>query len=95
MFDELELTQSAWRGAAAYHLLFIAHTHLYNGRPHDALVTSLKLTEYEDILPVEQIYSLLAVSSSLDNSFGICSKSFIKLESMDNVSIKQKALFTY
>lgn len=87
MFDELELTQFGWRGAAAYHLLFLAHNHLLEGRTHDALITSLKLTDYDDIIPCEQIYCLLAVSSCLDKSFGISSRAFIKLESLEVVKM--------
>lgn len=87
VFDDIELTQSPWRGAAAYHLLFLAHSYLNDGKSHDALVTTLKLRDYEDIIPIEELYCLLAVASCFDSTFGICSKAFIKLELVQNVSI--------
>ena len=35
---------------------------------------SLVLRDYEDILPVVDIYSLLALTSSASNTFRVCSK---------------------
>ena len=35
---------------------------------------SLVLRDYEDILPVVDIYSLLGLASSASNTYGICSK---------------------
>lgn len=84
-FDDMELSQSAWRGATAYHLLHLTYTYMNEGKPHEALITALKLQEFEDIIPPEELYCLLAATSCLDNAFGICSKAFIKLESMEEV----------
>lgn len=82
---DLDLVKSAWRGAEAYHLLFLVHNYVFNAKEHDALVTLIKLKEYEDVLPIEEMYCLLAITSCIDNCFGICSTAFMKLESLDEV----------
>ncbi len=40
------------------------------------------LREYEDILPVRDVYCLLALVSSSAGAFGVCSRAFIKLEGL-------------
>lgn len=52
--------------------------------------TALNLREYEDILNVEDIYSLLALSSCANRAFGTCSKAFIKLESLEELSVEMR-----
>lgn len=83
--SDLDLIKSAWRGAEAYHLLFLVHNYIFNGKEHDALVTLIKLKDYEDILPAEEIYCLLAITACIDNCFAICSTAFMKLESLEEV----------
>lgn len=46
---------------------------------------ALVLRDYEDYIPPQQIYSLLALSSAVCESYGWCSKAFIRLESLDGV----------
>lgn len=43
---------------------------------------ALHLQEFEDIIPYEEIYCLIALTSHNNKSFHICSKAFIKLEGM-------------
>ena len=45
-------------------------------------VQAICLPEYEDILPVADVYCLLALCSSSAGAFAVCSKAFIKLESL-------------
>lgn len=54
---------------------------------------ALHLREYEDIIPVVEIYSLLALCSAANRAFGICSQAFIKLESLENLDPQQQQLY--
>lgn len=80
--DALLLNQ-IWHAAKAYHFVLLAQRQLRLGLMHSAVLTSLRLRDYEDVLDVEDIYCLLALTSCADRSFGTCSKAFIKLESLD------------
>ncbi|KAM7344254.1 intraflagellar transport protein Oseg4 [Cochliomyia hominivorax] len=79
-----------WHCAEAFHFMLLAQRQLRFGIVHSAVITSLRLREYEDVLSVEDIYSLLALASCADRSFGTCSKAFIKLESLDNLPEKNQ-----
>lgn len=79
---------NAWRGAAAYHYYMLAHRQLYGGRMDAAMKTSIKLCEYDDILEPRNIYSLLCITSLKNNFFGICSKAFVKLETLEVIDAK-------
>ena len=59
---------------------------LYEGFVDAAMKTALHLREYEDMLNQEDIYSLLALASCANRAFGTCSRAFIKLESLDELS---------
>lgn len=80
--DALLLNQ-IWHSAKAYHFMLLAQRQLRLGLMHSAVLTALRLRDYEDVLDVEEIYCLLALTSCADRSFGTCSKAFIKLESLD------------
>ena len=54
---------NAWKGAEAYHFFMLAQRQLYSGSIGDALVTSLKLREYEDTLDPRDIHSLIGVTA--------------------------------
>jgi WD repeat-containing protein 35 len=75
----------AWRGAAAYHYYMLAQRQLYAGALDAAMKTSIKLCEYDDILEPRDIYSLIVLSSMANNFFGICSKAFVKLETLQEM----------
>lgn len=83
-------TDSAWRGAEAYHFFLLAQRQLYEGYVDTALKTALHLRDYEDIIPAVEIYSLLALCACASRDFGTCSKAFIKLESLETLSSEQK-----
>ena len=76
----------AWRGAAAYHYYMLALRQFYSGAMDAAMKTSIKLCEYDDILDPKDIYSLLCLTSLRCRFFGICSKAFVKLETLPSVS---------
>lgn len=77
---------NAWRGAAAYHYYMLALRQFYSGSMDAAMKTSIKLCEYDDILNPRHIYSLLCLTSLRNKFFGICSKAFVKLETLTNLS---------
>ncbi|XP_034107561.1 WD repeat-containing protein 35 [Drosophila albomicans] len=88
LLDSISLEDAAfieriWHCAEGYHYMLLAQRQLRFGIMHSAVVTSLRLRDYDDVLPVEDIYSLMALASCADRSFDICSKAFMKLESLD------------
>lgn len=58
-----------------------------------AMRTALNLREYEDILNPPEIYALLALTSCANRSFSICSKAFVKLESLECLDHEQRQAF--
>ncbi|EEC01248.1 WD-repeat protein, putative [Ixodes scapularis] len=82
-----------WRGAEAFHFYILAQRQLYEGFMDAAMRTALNLRDYEDILDVSEIYTLLALTSCANRSFGTCSKAFVKLESLETLSLDQRQAF--
>ena len=76
----------AWRGAAAYHYYMLALRQFYSGAMDAAMKTSIKLCEYDDILDPKDIYSMLCLTSLRCRFFGICSKAFVKLETLPSLT---------
>ncbi|XP_030902468.2 WD repeat-containing protein 35 isoform X2 [Melopsittacus undulatus] len=81
---------NAWRGAEAYHFFILAQRQLYKGSAQAALKTALHLRDYEDIIPAVEIYSLLALCACANRAFDICSKAFVKLESLETIRPEQR-----
>ncbi|XP_009079467.1 PREDICTED: WD repeat-containing protein 35-like, partial [Acanthisitta chloris] len=81
---------NAWRGAEAYHFFILAQKQLYKGSVDAALKTALHLRDYEDIIPAVEIYSLLAVCACANRAFDICSKAFVKLQSLEALRPEQR-----
>ena len=79
---------SPWRGAAAYHFYMLAHKQIYGGNAEAGMKTAIKLCEYDDILDPRSIYSLLCLAALRVKFFGICSKAFVKLETISDLSDK-------
>lgn len=48
--------------------------------------TSIKLCEYDDILNPRTIFSLLCLSALKNKFFGVCSKAFVKLETLSGLT---------
>lgn len=57
-----------WHCAEAFHFMLLAQRQLRFGIVHSAVITALRLREYEDVLIAEDIYSLLALASCADRS---------------------------
>lgn len=84
--EDAVLIELIWHRAEAYHFMLLAQRQLKSGLMHSAVLTALRLREYEDVLNVEDLYTLLALSSCADRAFGTCSKAFIKLESLESLA---------
>uniref|UniRef100_A0A6A7G3L3 WD repeat-containing protein 35 n=4 Tax=Hirondellea gigas TaxID=1518452 RepID=A0A6A7G3L3_9CRUS len=81
---------SPWKGAEAYHYLLLAQRQLYEGYVDAAMKTCLHLREFESVLPAKDIFSLLALSSCANRAFATCSKAFIKLEGLPNMTDEER-----
>ena len=79
-----KIMDNAWRGAACYHYYCLAHRQLYDAQYVDAMKTSIRLSEYEDILPKVDIYSLVAASAYHAKDWRRLQQAFIKLETLDD-----------
>merc|ERR1719428_255248 len=51
------------------------------------------LSDYDDYIDPLDVYSLLALCACANKAFAICSKAFIKLESLDTISEEQRKRF--
>lgn len=83
--EDSMLIEQIWHYAEAYHYILLAQRQLRAGLMHSAVLSSLRLRDFEDVLNVEKIYALIALASCADRSFGTCSKAFIKLEGLDTI----------
>ena len=81
-----KVLDNAWRGAAAYHYYVLAHKQLYAGSMDAATKTSIRLAEYEDVLPRRDIYSIVALAAYHNGDYDVCSRAFIKLETLDDLA---------
>jgi WD repeat-containing protein 35 len=81
-----KVLDNAWRGAEAYHYFLLAHRQLYKGEYDAAMKTAIRCAEFEDVLEARDIYSLIALTAYHASYFGICSRAFIKLETLPNVT---------
>ncbi|CAD5234713.1 unnamed protein product [Bursaphelenchus xylophilus] len=83
--EDSRLIDTAWRGAEAIHFYMLCQQQLHQHKFDSAMKTALVLTEYEDVIPTIEIYSLLALASCQAKQFSVCSKAFMKIESLENV----------
>lgn len=61
--SDSKILDNAWRGAEAYHFFMLAQRQLRSGAIEAAFRTSMALMEYEDILNMKHVYSLIGNSS--------------------------------
>ena len=52
--------------------------------------TALRLKEYEKELQTKDVYSLIALSCLLNECYHECSKAFVKLERLPDITEKEK-----
>ncbi|CAH8432453.1 unnamed protein product [Schistosoma rodhaini] len=80
------LIDQPWRGAEAYHYIMLTIKQLYNGLFNYAFRTVQLLKDYGDILNPLIIYSLIALCAIYTRNYVACSKAFIKLENLTDIS---------
>jgi WD repeat-containing protein 35 len=78
----MQVVDSAWRGAEAYHYYILAQRQLYEGLIELSMRTAIRCSEFEDVLEPYDIFSLIALASCHCGYFGVCSKAFVKLETL-------------
>jgi len=83
---EDKVLDRAWRGAEAYHFFLLAQRQLYNNQLDAAMKTALRLAMFEDILEPRDIYSMIALTSFHAKYYSQCSKAFIRLETLKELS---------
>jgi WD repeat-containing protein 35 len=64
--DEAILIESIWHSAEGYHFFILAQQQLLSGLIHSAMLTSIRLREYENVLSIEEIYCLIALTGIAD-----------------------------
>ena len=106
--EDTRLIDTAWRklyyslyilasnlgGAEAIHFYMLCHKQLYESKFDAAMRTALVLTDYEEFLPPLEIYLLLALSSCQAKQFAVCSRAFMKLESLPNLPPEETEQYT-
>lgn len=85
-----KVLDAPWKGAEAIHFYLLAHRQLYDGNVDGAMMTALRLAEYEDILDTVTIYSLIALTTFYNKHFFECSKAFTKLETQKGITQKER-----
>eukprot|EP00727_Mastigamoeba_balamuthi_P004271 m51a1_g13841 hypothetical protein (1211) ;mRNA; r:520608-525261 len=88
-----KILEMGWRGAEAYHFLMLAHSQLYSGKIDACMKTSIRLTEYEDILDQREIYTLIALSSYYNKHYKQCSRAFTRLEMLEALTPEQRRAY--
>lgn len=68
--EDSELVEQIWHSAEAYHFFMLGQRQIKSGLAHCAMLTALRLREYEDVLDPELIYNFLALVSCADRAFG-------------------------
>lgn len=68
--EDATMITMIWHAAEAYHFFLLGQRQLQSGLAHCAMLTALRLREYEDVLDAELIYNFLALASCADRAFG-------------------------
>ncbi|KAH9492608.1 WD repeat-containing protein 35 [Bulinus truncatus] len=91
--SDTNIIDNAWRGAEAYHFYILAQRQMHDGYVDAAMRTALHLRDFEDVIDPVSTYSLLALAACANRAFNVCSKAFIKLESLESLTAEQKQHF--
>ncbi|XP_065568434.1 WD repeat-containing protein 35-like isoform X2 [Artemia franciscana] len=75
-----------WKGAEAQHFWILAKNQFTEGHNEAAMRVLYNLQKYEEMLPMEPLYKMLADSSLEMKCFGVCAKAYMKLESLPKIS---------
>lgn len=79
-----------WKGAEAIHYYLLCQRQLYQKEYNKAMKTAIRLMEYEKELDTKEVYSLIALASYHNKCYKECSKAFVKLERLQNISKQER-----
>lgn len=82
-----------WKGAEAIHFYLLCQRQLYQKEYNKAMKTAIRLKEYEKELNTKEVFSLVALAAYYNNCFRECSKAFVKLERLENVSDQEREAY--
>jgi WD repeat-containing protein 35 len=85
--------ESPWHGAEAFHFFLLAQRQLYAGDWHGAMVTAMRLSDYEDVLEPRDVHCLVALAAFRNQHFGVCSRALVQLESSEALPEPLRAQF--
>nr|CAB3267696.1 WD repeat-containing protein 35 [Phallusia mammillata] len=92
--EELRAIDQAWKGAEAYHFYLLALRQLYDGYVDAAMTTAENLSDYDDFIDPSKIYSLVALSAATNRAYSVCSRAFIKLESIETIKEEDRKAYS-
>ena len=75
-----------WKGAEAIHFFLLCQRQLYQKEYARAMKTAMRLVEYEKELGTQHVYSIVALSCYFNKCFRECSKAFVKLERLPEIT---------
>ena len=90
---ENKALDKAWHGAEGYHFYLLAQRQLYAGNSLGAMQTACQLRRYDDVICPVDVYSVIALTAYYNKAFGICSKAFVKLESLPSLSDEERSKY--
>uniref|UniRef100_A0A0K0CW25 TPR_REGION domain-containing protein n=1 Tax=Angiostrongylus cantonensis TaxID=6313 RepID=A0A0K0CW25_ANGCA len=101
--EDSRMIDRTWTAALAYHFMMLAHRQLFAGRSNvsdifagdhsGAMKTSLHLTQFEAYIDPIEIHSLLALSSCACRQFTVCSRAFMRLESLTDPASEERRAY--
>ena len=79
-----------WKGAEAIHFFLLCQRQLYQKEYNRAMKTAMRLIEYEKELSTQEVYSIVAIACLFNECYRDCSKAFVKLERLPDMTEKQR-----
>ncbi|VDO33905.1 unnamed protein product [Haemonchus placei] len=91
--EDSRMIDRAWTAAQAYHFIMLAQRQLFEGDHYGAMKTSLYLTQFEAYIEPIEVHSLLALSSCACRQFSVCSRAFMRLESLADPQSEERRAY--
>jgi WD repeat-containing protein 35 len=78
------LMDNCWKGAEAYHFYLLAQRKIYEEKYDEAFILALRLEAYQEIIGVEKVQAIIALTSFHTKNTETCSNAFIVLEGLED-----------
>lgn len=88
-----KILNNPWRGAEAWHYYLLAQRLLYESDYIGALKASIRLCEYEKEIDPKKLYSLMVIAAYYAENYQQCSRAFVKLKNLPQLSYREKKTF--